>query len=147
MTDYFVGTEPYQLDDRNRIPIPPQYRAAFEKGGYINRGQQPCLQLYTPESFNAMAQMYMSIPAETEEGDDARRAFFGSTRMVQKDSQGRVTIKEDLLEYAGITSQVLVVGVGDKLEIWDRETYLNRSPQSDQNRTRATARHQSSGGK
>jgi MraZ protein len=144
--DYFVGTEDYQLDDRNRIPIPPAYRGAFGRGGYINRGQAPCLQLFTPESFKTAADIFMSIPAETEEGDDARRAFFGSTRNIQKDSQGRITLKEDLLQYAGITRDVVVVGVGDKLEIWDREAFSNRIPRSDENRTKAAARRQGTGG-
>jgi MraZ protein len=144
--DYFVGTEDYQLDDRNRIPIPPLYRAAFERGGYINRGQAPCLQLYTPESFATAADLFMSIPAETEEGDDARRAFFGSTRGIQKDTQGRITLKDDLLAYAGITKEVVVVGVGDKFEIWDREAFNNRVPRSDENRTKAAARQQGAKG-
>jgi len=137
---YFVGTEDYQLDDRNRIPIPPLYRAAFEGGGYINRGQAPCLQLFTPESFQTAAEIFMSIPAETEEGDDARRAFFGSTRGIQKDSQGRITLKDEFIAYAGLSKDVVVVGVGDKLEIWDRETFHNRIPASDENRTKAAAR-------
>lgn len=140
MQTYFVGTEDYQLDDRNRVPIPPLYRAAFEGGGYINRGQAPCLQLFTPESFKTAADIFMSMPAETEEGDDARRAFFGSTRGIQKDSQGRITLKDDLIQYAGLKKDVVVVGVGDKLEIWDREAYRNRVPMSDENRTKAAAR-------
>jgi MraZ protein len=146
MQAYFVGTEDYQLDDRNRIPIPPMYRAAFEQGGYINRGQAPCLQLFTPESFATAAELYMAIPAETEEGDDARRAFFGSTRGIQKDSQGRLTLKDEFLSYAGITKDVVVVGVGDKLEIWDRDTYHGRGPRSEENRSRAAARQQAKGG-
>lgn len=146
MQTIFVGFEEYQLDDRNRIPIPPLYRAAFEGGGFINRGQAPCLQLYTPESFQTAADRFMSMPAETEEGDDARRAFFGSTRGVQKDSQGRITLKEDLIKHAGLTKDVLVVGVGDKLEIWDRDTFRKRIPASDENRTKAAARLAEGGG-
>ena len=146
MQAYFVGKEDYQLDDRNRIPIPPLYRAAFEQGGYINRGQARCLQLFTPESFATAAEFYMAIPAETEEGDDARRAFFGSTRGIQKDSQGRLTLKEEFLLYAGITKDVVVVGVGDKLEIWDRDAYNARVPMSDENRGRAAARLHAKGG-
>ena len=146
MQTYFVGTEDYQLDDRNRIPIPPLYRAAFEQGGYINRGQSPCLQLFTPDSFATAAELFMAIPAETEEGDDARRAFFGSTRGIQKDAQGRLTLKDEFLAYAGITKDVVVVGVGDKLEIWDRDTYNSRIPRSDENRSKAAARQQSAKG-
>ena len=120
---YFVGKVEYQLDDRKRVPIPPIYRGAFDAGGYLSMGIDPCIQLHTPESFAATAAIIEAIPAETEEGDDARRAFFGSAGAVQKDAQGRITLGPEFLSYAGLSKDVVVVGVGDKLEIWDPETY------------------------
>ena len=139
---YFVGRVDYQLDDRKRVPIPPQYRAAFEAGGYLSFGIDPCLQLHTPESFANTAAIIEAIPAETQEGDDARRAFFGNAGLAQKDAQGRITLGVDFLAYAGITRDVLVVGVGDKLEIWDRATFLAREAATQANRRRGTARQQ-----
>jgi len=139
---YFVGKVEYQLDDRKRVPIPPIYRGAFDAGGYLSMGIDPCIQLHTPESFAATAAIIEAIPAETEEGDDARRAFFGSAGAVQKDAQGRITLGPEFLSYAGLSKDVVVVGVGDKLEIWDRGGYLARQPDALVNRRRATARQQ-----
>ncbi|MGE0602015.1 MAG: division/cell wall cluster transcriptional repressor MraZ [Dehalococcoidia bacterium] len=140
---YFVGRNDYQLDDRKRVPIPPLYRAAFETGGYLSMGNDPCIQLHTLESFAATAKIIEAIPAETPEGDDARRAFFGNVGAVQKDAQGRITLGAEFLAHAGITKDVLVVGVGDKLEIWDRATYQTRETDAFEARRRATARQQS----
>src|SRR5512139_4198913 len=117
---YFVNNFDYQLDDRKRVPIPPMYRSAFEAGGYLSMGNDPCIQLHTPESFAATAAIIERIPAETEEGDDARRAFFGSAALVQKDAQGRITLGQEFLSHADLSKDVVVVGVGAKLEIWDR---------------------------
>lgn len=139
---YFVNKFEYQIDDRKRVPIPPVYRSAFEAGGYLSMGNEACIQLHTEESFAATAAIIESIPAETAEGDDARRAFFGSAGRVQKDGQGRITLGPEFLAYAGLSKDVIVVGVGDKLEIWDRSTFLARQAESQQNRRRATARQQ-----
>jgi MraZ protein len=139
---YFVGRNDYQLDDRKRVPIPPMYRGAFESGGYLSMGNDPCIQLHTLESFAATAKIIESIPVETPEGDDARRAFFGSVGAVQKDAQGRITLGVEFLEHAGITRDILVVGVGDKLEIWDRASFLAREGDARDARRRATLRQQ-----
>jgi MraZ protein len=136
----FVGKVDYQLDDRKRIPIPPAYRGAFEAGGYMSTGNDPCIVLHTPESFAKTAEIIEAIPAETLEGDDARRDFYGNVWTVQKDAQGRITLRDDFLAHAGISRDVLVVGVGEKLEIWDRATYNAREQEQKENRRRATAR-------
>lgn len=141
----FVGKVDYQLDDRKRIPIPPVYRGAFDAGGYMGMGADPCVVLYTTESFQKTAEIIEAIPAETIEGDDARRDFYGNTWIFQKDAQGRITLKDDYLEHAGISRDVLVVGVGDKLEVWDRAKYLAREAEQKENRRKATARRGASG--
>jgi MraZ protein len=139
---YFVGKTEYQVDDRKRVPIPPVYRGAFDAGGYLSLGQDPCIQLHTPESFSTTAAIIEAIPAETKEGDDARRDFFGNVGIVQKDAQGRITLQDNFLAHAGISRDVFVVGVGDKLEIWDRATYSAREAEAAENRRKATARQQ-----
>ncbi len=136
----FVGKVDYQLDDRKRIPIPPAYRGAFDAGGYLGTGNDPCIVLHTPESFQKTAEIIEAIPAETQEGDDARRDFYGNVWLAQKDAQGRITLRDDFIEHAGLSRDVLVIGVGDKLEIWDRGTYLAREAEQRENRRRATAR-------
>lgn len=136
----FVGKVDYQLDDRKRIPIPPVYRGAFDAGGYMGTGSERCVVLYTNESFQKTAEIIEAIPAETPEGDDARRDFYGNVWIFQKDGQGRITLRDEYLEHAGISRDVIVLGVGDKLEVWDRATYLAREEEQKENRRRATAR-------
>jgi MraZ protein len=119
----FVGTFDYVLDDRNRVPIPPAYRGAFDEGGYIATGTDRCLVLHTLESFNRASEIIEAIPEETPEGEDARRDFYGKVWPLQKDAQGRVTIREDLARFAGLTKDVKVVGVGRRMEVWDSATF------------------------
>lgn len=141
----FVGRVEYQLDDRKRVPIPPVYRGSFDAGGYLSTGNDPCIVLHTPESFARTAAIIEEIPAETKEGDDARRDFYGNVWPAQKDQQGRITLRDDFITHAGISRDVLVVGVGEKLEIWDRATYAAREEEQRENRRRATARRGQTG--
>ncbi len=140
MTLRIVGSYDYQVDDRKRIPLPPKHRDAFEAGAYLGKSNRPSIVLYTPEALDKTAEIIEAIPAETREGEDARRDFFGSIWPTSKDAQGRVTLNEGLMAYAGITRDVRVIGVGDKFEIWDRETHIAYEAEIHESRLRALAR-------
>jgi len=123
----FVGTFPYQMD-RNRVPIPPGFRAAFKAGGMVSTGTAPCLVLRTLEGFEEASLGVKSLP-DNEEGDEARRDFFANTHSIQKDGQGRVVLPLNLVDHAGLKGDVVVTGLGEALEIWDRATWEARDPQ------------------
>jgi MraZ protein len=116
----FVGMYDYQLDDRGRIPIPPVYRAAFKDGGFVATSPDGCLALHTPDSFERAAAVLDALPEESSDGEDARRDFFANAFPVQPDTQGRIGLTERLLNHATLKKEVRVVGVGRRLEIWDR---------------------------
>ena len=58
---FFLGTTPYQLDDKNRVAIPPKYRAEFVGGGVLTTGEEPCVMLYTIDGFETRAAQYIEI--------------------------------------------------------------------------------------
>jgi MraZ protein len=119
----FVGKVDYQMDDRNRVPIPPMYRAAFKDGGYVGTGTGPFLILYTPESFEQTAAVLEALPPESDEGQDARRDFYANAWPIQPDGQGRVLLPPELIRHAGLGKVVKVVGTGTRMEIWDPATW------------------------
>lgn len=121
---FFAGKFPYLLDERNRVPIPPHFRAAFDTGAYITTGgADPCLVLHTPESLAQAAAIIEAIPEETELGEQARRDFFGNMQPINKDAQGRITLTADMVQHAGLKKNVVVVGTGRRMEIWDQGVY------------------------
>ena len=118
----FFGSFDYQMDDRNRVPIPPVYRSEFESGGVVATGTEPCVVLYTRDAFHEAAAAVEALPA-TDEGDAARRDFYGLAFPVQKDGQGRVLLVRELIDHASLRKEVKVVGVGRHMEIWDRAAW------------------------
>ena len=118
----FVGQFPYQMDDRNRVPIPPAYRAAF-KPGYLAQGTGTFLVLHTDESLTKAAEAVDPGTSESDFGENVRRDLFSNAWPVTPDGQGRVTLEKRLIDHAGLKKDVIVVGTGVRMEIWDRATW------------------------
>lgn len=119
----FRGRWDYQLDDRNRMPIPPAYREPFAAKAVLVQGTESCIEMYTEEGWSAQAAVLEKIPMESAAAREAARAFFGSSMDVQPDAQGRLVIPGFLLEDASITKEVRVIGRNHCLEIWDRQAW------------------------
>lgn len=116
----FRGNFEYQLDDRNRVALPPKFREAFANGAVLVPGLDGCIEVYTNEGFDAEANVVNRVPAYSAEGRQLRRAFFASSFDAQRDAQGRLLVPAKLLAHAGIERDVVVLGNDQRLEIWDR---------------------------
>lgn len=121
----FRGRFDYTVDEKGRVALPPRYRDAFAAGAVLLPGIEPCVQVYTPEGFEQRAAVIERLPFESAEGRLARRAFWGSAYDATKDAQGRILVPEKLLQHAGIErgASVVVVGVNECLEIWERSRW------------------------
>lgn len=120
----FVGKHDYQMDDRNRIPIPPSYRAAFKEGVYVAQGTGSFLVLHTEDSLEEASAFIEQFPPESDFGENVRRDMFANAWFVTPDGQGRIVLDRELVEHAGLKKEVVVVGVGRRMEIWDRAAWI-----------------------
>jgi len=136
----FYGTYDYQLDDRNRVAIPPDYRDQYEAGAVLMTGMEPCVVIHTPDSFLQAAAAVEAIPEETQAGRDARRDFYSNAFKEKKDTQGRLLLRSKLIAHAGLHRDLVVIGSGGWLEIWDRETWEAREAEREAARRDALAR-------
>jgi len=120
---YFLGRFDYAMDDRGRVPIPPRYRDLFAHGAMLNQGPDPCLRLFTIESFQQQAALYTREPAIERSGRMTRHAFFANSFSVELDRQGRILIPAPLRTYARLEGSVVVSGAGEWLELWNPESF------------------------
>ena len=121
----FRGHFEYSLDAKNRLNVPPKFRAAFSDGVILATGLEPCLWLWPPAAFEDFTEQVLSdLNPLSAERRKLTRQLAGNSFDAELDAAGRVTLNPGLLEHAGIDREVVVVGVLDYLEVWARDRWL-----------------------
>jgi MraZ protein len=119
-----LGEYEHTIDDKNRLTLPARFRDAMAEGVVVTRGMDGCLYAYPRGDWQ---ERFQSRVAELDplsiEGRKLQRHFFSGAAEAEPDKQGRIMIPAALLRYAGLERDVVVAGIHDHLEIWDRETW------------------------
>ncbi len=116
-----LGTHEHTVDDKNRVTLPAKFRRAFEAGVVVTRGLDPCLVAYpTAEWERAFGSRLEELDELNAESRQLRRYFYANAVECELDKQGRFVVPGTLKDYAGFGRDVVVAGVHDHLEIWDR---------------------------
>lgn len=122
----FMGTYRPKLDEKGRLFLPAKFRNALAEGVVVTQGQENCLFVWPPEVFDREADKAMSVPLSSASGRSHARIFFSGGDEMIPDKQGRISINPALRAYARLDRDVVVIGVRDRLEIWNPpswETY------------------------
>ena len=118
-----IGEYEHTIDDKNRLTLPAKFREAFARGVVLTRGMDGCLYAYTREEWERLADAIRSLSDLSQEGRQMKRFFFSAAAVDEPDRQGRIAIPPALLRRAGLERDVVVAGVYDHLEIWDRDSW------------------------
>ena len=114
-----LGQHRYQLDAKGRIALPGKFREPFSDGAYLTLGQDGCLYAYPRPEWQRRSDEIKALPLEGQQARAYARMFFGSAERVDVDGQGRVVVPQKLRTLVGIGREVVVLGVSERLEIWD----------------------------
>ncbi len=115
----FLGTHTPRLDEKGRLFLPARFRDVLAGGVVLTKGQDRCLFVYTADEFARRAAAVQASSQATRAARDAARTFFSSAFDQIPDRQGRITVPPGLRGYAGLDRDCVVVGAGNRLEIWD----------------------------
>lgn len=119
-----VGEYEHTIDDKNRLTLPARFRDAMSDGVVVTRGMDGCLYAYPRSDWLEHFQSRLEeLDPLTNEGRRLQRHFFSGAAEAELDKQGRIMIPAALLRYANLERDVVVAGINDRLEIWDRETW------------------------
>ena len=119
-----VGEYEHTIDDKNRLTLPAKFRQAFSEGLVLSRGIERCLYAYPRSEWEATVQSRLGeLDLFSKEGRVMQRYFFAGAAEAEVDKQGRVIVPSSLGEYAGLGKEVVVAGIHDHLEIWDRAAW------------------------
>lgn len=119
----FMGEYHHNIDEKGRIVIPGKFREQAEKELVITRGLEKCLYLYTKEEWEKVVSKLERLPFTKKDARTFMRSFFAGATASEFDKSGRINITSPLVSYAGLTKNCVVIGVNDRIEIWDEELY------------------------
>jgi|SRR5215208_2075466 MraZ protein len=119
-----LGAYDHTIDDKNRLTLPAKFRQAFAGGVFVTRGLDGCLFAYRREDWNRLVESRLApLDPLSPETRRLQRFFYAGASESELDKQGRVMIPAQLLEHAKLGREVVVAGVNDRLEIWDRAAW------------------------
>ena len=119
----FIGEFHHNLDEKGRIAIPSKYREILGQNFVITRGIEHCIYVYPESTFNHIVTKLESLPFTKKDARAFMRFFMSGATAAELDKQGRVNVPSPLISYANLSKKCVIVGTGDRLEIWDEEAF------------------------
>lgn len=120
-----MGEFRHALDEKKRLIIPSKYRDELGSHFILTRGIDKCLFLYSEEEWNCLTAKLKTLSFTKKDARNFLRFFLSGATTVDFDKQGRIVIPPNLLEYADIKKDTVIIGVGERLEIWSKENWDN----------------------
>ncbi len=118
----FMGEYNYTIDDKGRLTIPAKLREQLGHDFIITRGLDKCLFVYPKEEWNNVINKYKELP-NTKDARNFMRFFLSGATQNEFDKQGRINIANSLIKYANLNKDCVIIGVNDRLEIWNKELW------------------------
>ena len=119
-----LGQYEHTIDDKNRLTLPAKFREALADGVVLTRGMEGCIYVYSRSDWEDLVEGRLrELDPLSREGRLMQRFFFSAAQEAEPDKQGRIMVPAALAERAGIGRDVVVAGVYDHLEVWDRATW------------------------
>lgn len=127
----FLGTYFHNIDAKNRLSMPAKFASSLGNEVVISKGFDGCLEVRSSNSFEAYANKLMNLTQTKKDSRIVIRQLLANAANVELDKARRILIPANLLKEANISSSVVVIGIGNKIEIWDEQTYNKFKSETD----------------
>lgn len=121
----------HQCDQKFRLRLPAKLKKEFSNGCYITKGNDGCLFIFSGAQFETLSQKLDSLPLFDSKAQRPLRMLLSSAFEVEEDAQGRFLLPPALREFAGITKDVVFIGVGNRAELWSKERWTKYNENMD----------------
>jgi len=120
----FMSEYNHTIDAKGRLIIPAKFRDTLGEEFIVSRGMDGCLFVYANDDWVAFEQELRELPTITnKETRYFSRYFLAGAAQVELDKQGRILVPANLREFAGLDKDVVLVGVGNRVEIWSKDRW------------------------
>jgi MraZ protein len=119
-----LGAHEHTIDDKNRLTLPAKFRESFAEGVVLARGLDRCVRVFRGEDWVRLVESRLApLDPFSPEARRIQRFHYTGASEAELDKQGRVMIPAPLLAHAQLKRDVVVAGMRDHLEIWDRDAW------------------------
>lgn len=115
----FIGEYSYTIDHKKRLSIPSKFRKSLGKKAIITRGLDNCLVVYPTSEWQKLAKKLENLPSGKIDARGFSRIILSGAVDVNFDKLGRILIPDYLKKYAGLKKDIVVIGLSNKIEVWD----------------------------
>lgn len=122
-----TGEFNHSIDAKGRLIIPSKFREDLGENFMITKGMDGCLFIYPENEWKTFEEKLRTLPLTNKKARDFKRFFLGSAVDGDLDKQGRVLISSALRAYAGLEKEVVLAGVLDRIEIWNKTAWDERN--------------------
>ena len=123
----FIGEYEATVDAKGRFLLPAAFKKQLPANGVdffvLNRGFEKCLSLYTADTWTPLFTKLSKLNDFNPKVRQFQRYFLNGATQVEPDTAGRILLPKNLVEYAGISKDIVLVSAIDKIEIWDKTKY------------------------
>ncbi len=124
---FFTGEYTCKIDAKGRMVLPSRMKShlpEMENGELmVRRGFEPCLVVYTMSDYKKIYAKVSGLNEFNEAYRKLQRNFFRGNTQVDLDATGRFLIPKSMLQYASINKEAIVIGMGNRIEVWDPSSY------------------------
>jgi MraZ protein len=133
VTAMFMGEYNNKLDAKGRMIVPSKFRVDLSDQFVITRGLDKCLFGYTQDEWSRIEESMKSLSLTKRDARKFMRLFFSGATVVEVDKQGRINIPRNLRTYAGLEKDCTIIGVSNRIEIWDTDEWTDFYTKSEEN--------------
>ena len=123
----FMGEYNHTIDAKGRLIVPSKFREILGDAFVVTKGLDGCLFVYDNEEWKLFEEKLRALPITNKEARQFVRFFLAGATEAEVDKQGRILIPNVLREFAELIKDVVLVGVGSRIEIWGKERFENEA--------------------
>lgn len=119
----FIGEYNHSVDAKGRMNVPAKFREDLGERFYITKGLDDCLFMFPESEWRVFEEKLKALPLTNRNARAFVRLFFAGATECTLDKQGRVNIPQPLRDHGQIEKDVIVIGVGTRVELWSETNW------------------------
>ena len=123
VVEVLMGEYAHTIDAKGRVILPADFRSELGESFVITKGLDSCLFVYEQAEWDALSEKLRQLPLAKPEARAFVRFFFSGARTLECDKQGRFLVPGTLRSYAGLKKDVVLIGVSNRVELWDKAAW------------------------